>query len=317
MTGYVVRRLLDLLFVLFGVSVLVFLMIRLIPGDAVLIMLGANTDITPERVEVLRRSLGLHLPIYHQYWNWFTDLLRGDLGQSIWTGRPVADEIMGRLPVTLELTGLSLLVALVVSFPIGIVSASARGSVADGAVRVLTILGLTLPSFWVGVLMLYFVSVYLPRWPAIGYVPFGEDPVGNLSRMALPVIAVALPMIAGLTRILRSSLLEVLGSDYIRTGRSKGLGRRTLLYKHALRNAMIPTITVIGVQLGYLLSGAVVIEQVFAMPGLGRLVIGAINERNYPLVQGVILVVTAVFVLVNLLVDLTYALIDPRVEYAA
>ncbi len=316
MTTYVVRRLFDLVFVLFGVSVLIFLMLRLIPGDAVAIMLGANVDITPDRVEALRRSLGLHLPLHEQYGQWLAGVLRGDLGRSIWTGRPVLDEIAARLPVTLQLTGLSLLTAIVAAFPIGVLSASLRGGVADTFVRMAAILGLTLPSFWVGVLMLYAASVYVPAWPTIGYVPFATDPWGNLARMVLPVVAVSLPMIAGLSRILRSSLLDVLSLDYIRTGRAKGLPRRTLLYKHALRNAMIPVVTVIGVQVGYLLSGVVVIEQVFAIPGLGRLVIGAINERNYPMVQGVILVVTAVFVLVNLLVDIAYAWIDPRVEYA-
>jgi peptide/nickel transport system permease protein len=316
MTSYVVRRLLDLVFVLFGVSLLIFLMLRMIPGDAVMIMLGANTDITPERVEALRRSLGLHLPWHEQYGQWLGGVLRGDLGRSIWTGRPVLDEILARLPVTLQLTGLALVTAIVVSFPVGVLSASLRGGTADTLVRMAAILGLTLPSFWVGVLMLYFASIYLPAWPTIGYVSFASDPWGNLARMALPVVAVSLPMIAGLSRILRSSLLDVLSLDYIRTGRAKGLSRRTLLYKHALRNAMIPVVTVIGVQVGYLLSGVVVIEQVFAIPGLGRLVIGAIAERNYPLVQGVILIVTAVFVFVNLIVDLTYAWIDPRVEYA-
>ena len=316
MTTYVVRRLLDLGFVLFGVSVLIFMMLRLIPGDAVAIMLGANIDITPERVEALRRQLGLHLPLHEQYAQWLGGILRGDLGRSVWTGRPVADEILGRLPVTLQLSGMALGFAIVVAFPLGILAARARGSGADAFVRVASIVGLTVPSFWVGVLMLYATSMYLPGWPTIGYVPLIEDPGGNLARMVLPTIAVSLPMIASLTRILRSSLLDVLSLDYIRTGKAKGLAARSLFYKHALRNAMIPVITVIGVQVGYLLSGVVVIEQVFAIPGLGRLVIGAINERNYPLAQGVILVATVVFVFVNLLVDLAYAWINPRVEYA-
>ena len=316
MTSYIIRRLLDLIFVLFGVSLLVFMMLRLIPGDAVAIMLGANIDITPERIEALRRQLGLHLPLYQQYGQWLWGVLQGDLGTSIWTGRPVRSEILGRLPITLQLTFLSLFFAVIISFPLGILAARARGTTADTFVRLLSIIGLTLPSFWVGVLLLYATSVYLPAWPTIGYVPFAEDPWGNLGRLVLPIIAVSLPMIAGLSRILRSSLLEVLSLDYIRTAKAKGLGQRVVLYKHALRNALIPVITIIGVQLGYLLSGVVVIEQVFAIPGLGRLIIGAISERNYPLVQGVILVVTAVFVLVNLLVDLTYAWIDPRVEYS-
>ena len=316
MTTYVVRRLLDLIFVLFGVSVLIFMMLRLIPGDAVAIMLGANIDITPERVEALRRQLGLHLPLHQQYAQWLSGVLQGDLGRSVWTGRPVSDEIMGRLPVTLQLSAMSLAFALVVSFPLGMLAARARGGTADLVVRISSIIGLTLPSFWVGVLLLYVTSMYLPNWPTIGYVAFSDDPIGNLARMALPTFAVALPMIAALTRILRSSLLDVLSLDYIRTGKAKGLGARALFYKHALRNAMIPVITVIGVQVGYLLSGVVVIEQVFAIPGLGRLVIGAINERNYPLAQGVILITTVVFVFVNLMVDLAYAWIDPRVEYA-
>lgn len=316
MFQYTLRRLLDLVFVLLGVSVLVFLMVRFIPGDAVAIMLGANTDITPERVDALRRQIGLDLPVYEQYWNWLTSALRGDLGTSIWTGAPVSQEILARLPATFEITFLALVLALVLSFPLGVLAARARGTSGDVVVRVIAIIGLTLPSFWVGVLLLYFFSIYLPAWPAIGYVPFTSDPWGNLARVALPTVAVSLPMVAGLTRILRSSLLEVLSSDYVRTARAKGVGERGMLYKHALRNAMIPMVTVIGVQLGYLLSGVVVIEQVFAIPGVGRLMVGAINERNYPLLQGVVLIVTGVFVLINLLVDLTYAWIDPRVEYS-
>jgi peptide/nickel transport system permease protein len=247
-------------------------MVRLIPGDAVEIMLGANTDITPERVEAIRVRLGLHLPIHEQYAQWLGNVLRGDLGQSVWTGRPVAGEILARLPVTLEITLLALVFALLVSFPLGMVAARARGGASDALVRIVSIIGLTLPSFWVGVLMLYAASLLLPRWPTIGYVPFAEDPGGNLARMALPVLAVSFPMIAGLSRILRSSLLEVLRLDYVRTAYAKGLGGQVVLYKHALRNAMIPVITIIGVQIGYLLSGVVVIEQVFAIPGLGRLI---------------------------------------------
>ncbi len=315
MTTYVARRLLDLFIVLLGVSIIVFLMIRLIPGDAVEIMLGANTDITPERVDAIRRRLGLHQPIVVQYLHWFGGVVRGDLGESIWTGRPVAGEILARLPVTLEVTGLALVFALLVSLPLGVLAARARGGLGDVVVRILSIVGLTLPSFWTGVLMIYFVSLYLPTWPAIGYVPLGNDLLGNLSRMVLPTLAVSFPMIAGLSRILRSSLLEVLRLDYVRTAHAKGLADRMVLYKHALRNALIPVVTIVGVQVGYLLGGVVVIEQVFAIPGIGRLVIGAINERNYPLVQGIILVITAIFVVVNLLVDLTYVLIDPRVEY--
>ena len=316
MTSYIIKRLLDLVFVLFGVSLLVFMMLRFIPGDAVEIMLGANVDISPERVAALRSQLGLDLPLYEQYASWLGGVLRGNFGTSIWTGKPVLAEILARLPVTLEITLLALLFALIVSFPLGVLAARARGTWGDTLVRVLSIIGLTLPSFWVGVLLLYFVTLNFPSFPVIGFVSFADDPLGNLARLSLPIFAVSLPIIAGLSRILRSSLLEVMNADFIRTARAKGVKPQTLLYKHALRNALIPVVTIIGVQLGYLLSGVVVIEQVFAIPGLGRLIIGAVNERNYPLVQGTILIITLVFVLVNLVVDLTYALIDPRVEYA-
>src|SRR5690606_37497301 len=194
MTQYVVKRLADMVFVLFGVSVLIFLMIRFIPGDAVAIMLGANTDITPDRVENLRRQLGLHLPMHVQYWEWLNGVLRGDLRRSIWTGTPVAREIAARLPVTLEITGLALPVALLRSVPLGAAAGGARGPVGDVVVRVLAIVGLAVPSFWVGVLLLYLFAVRFPRRPSIGYVPFGEDPLGNLARRALPVAAVSLPM---------------------------------------------------------------------------------------------------------------------------
>src|SRR5690606_40225674 len=206
MTQYVVKRLADLVFVLFGVSVLIFLMIRFIPGDAVAIMLGANTDITPDRVENLRRQLGLHLPMHVQYWEWLTGVLRGDLGRSIWTGTPVAREIAARLPVTLEITGLALLVALLLSFPLGVIAARARGTAGDVVVRVLAIVGLTVPSFWVGVMLLYVFSVQFSSWPSIGSVPLSQDSGGNLARMVLPVIALSLPMIAGLRRLLMSSM---------------------------------------------------------------------------------------------------------------
>lgn len=316
MIGYTLRRLIDLLFVLFCVSLVLFFMLRMIPGDAVQIMLGANVEITPERIAALRSRLGLDLPVHEQYLRWLGGVLRGDFGVSIWTGRPVSQEIAGRLPVTLQLAGMALLFSVLASFPLGVLAARAHGSRGDTLVRVLTIVGLTVPSFWVGVLLLYAFSLYLPRWPSIGYVPFGAQPLNNLARMALPVLAVSLPIIAGLTRMVRSSLLEVLGQDYIRTAKAKGLREQLIFYKHALRNALLPVITLIGVQSGYLLSGVVVIEQVFAIPGLGRLIIGAVGERNYPLVQGVILIVTTMFVGINLLVDLAYAWVDPRVEYS-
>ncbi|MCD7061362.1 ABC transporter permease [Pelagibacterium xiamenense] len=311
---FLVTRLIDLAVVLFGVSIVVFLMIRLIPGDAVAIMLGANTEITPERIAELERRVGLDQPILIQYFNWFTGLFRGDLGTSIWTGRPVAAEIAANIWPTFELTFLSVLVGAGLSIPLGAFMAQARGKGAEVAVRIGAIAGLTIPSFWLGIVSIFLLSKLLPGFSALGYVPFTEDPLGNLQRMILPVIALSLPMLANLSRLVRSAMLDALGQDYIRTAKAKGASKRRLVYRHAMRNALIPFITSVGVATGYLLGGAIVVEQVFAIPGLGRLVLGAIAERNYPLVQATILVMTSAFVIVNFLVDLLYAVIDPRVS---
>ncbi|GHF42664.1 peptide/nickel transport system permease protein [Deinococcus metalli] len=315
MLSYAARRLVDLLVILLGVSVLVFLMIRLIPGDAVQILLGANTEVTPEQIAQMRHTLGLDQPLLTQYGGWLAGVLRGDLGKSVWTGAPISQEILARLPVTLELTVLPLLLASVLAVPLGLLTASWRNSGVERTIRFFTIAGITTPAFWLGTLFIYVAFVVAPDWATIGYVPFTTDPLGHVSRLVLPVIALALPLLAGLIRILRSSLLEVLGQDFIRTARSKGLSERRVLYRHALRNAMVPLLTVLGIQAGYLFGGAIVVEQVFAIPGFGRLIVGAINERNYALVQGAILVVTAGFVLINFVVDLLYAAVDPRVEY--
>lgn len=315
MLTYAAKRFVDLIVVLFGVSVLIFLMIRLIPGDAVQILLGANTEVTPEQIEELRRRLGLDLPLLTQYGDWLGKVLRGDLGQSVWTGEAVSREIFARLPVTLELTLLPLVLAAALALPLGIATAAHRNSLAERLIRFLTIAGITTPSFWLGTVFIYLAFLVAPGWVTIGYVPFGEDPAAHVSRLILPSLALALPMMAGLVRILRSSMLEVLGQDYIRTAQAKGLGGRAVLYRHALRNALVPFVTALGLQAGALFGGAIVIEQVFAIPGFGRLIVGAINERNYALVQAAILVVTAGFVLVNFLVDLLYAVIDPRLEY--
>ncbi|MCR8724397.1 ABC transporter permease [Frigidibacter sp. ROC022] len=310
---FLLGRLIDLAFVMFGVSILVFLMIRLIPGDAVMIMLGANTEITPDRVAELEHRLGLDLPMPVQYAHWIGGALRGDFGTSIWTGRPVTEEIASAIGPTFELTFLAVLVGAGLSIPIGAFMAQARGRGAEVAVRVGAIAGLTIPSFWLGIVSILFVSKLMPGVSMLGYVPFSEDPLGNLQRMVLPVFALCLPMLANLSRLVRSAMLDALGQDYIRTAKAKGAGRRRVVYRHALRNALIPFVTSVGVSVGYLLGGAIVVEQVFAIPGLGRLVLGAISERNYPLVQATILTVTFAFVLVNFIVDLLYATIDPRV----
>ena len=310
----IANRAIDLTFVLFGVSIIVFLMIRMIPGDAVAIMLGANTEITPERLAELYRRLGLDKPLVVQYFDWVTAALSGDLGRSIWTGAPVIEEITARLPVTLELLALSLAFAVILSVPAGCIMAYVRGGAADTALRIATIAGVTIPNFWFGIVMLYLFAVVLPSWPALGWVPLVDDPIGNLQRLTLPVLALSLPILAGLSRIVRTAMLDALGQDYIRTARAKGVSERSVIYKHALRNALIPFVTTVGIMAGYLFGGAIVVEQVFALPGLGRLIIGAINERNYPLIQAAILLVTCSFVAINFLVDLLYVAIDPRIR---
>ncbi len=308
-------RLLELLVVLLGVSIIVFLMIRLIPGDAVAIMLGANAEITPERLLELRARLGLDQSLPVQYLQWVGAALQGDFGTSIWTGRPITSEIAANIWPTLELTFLAILLGAGLSVPLGCFMAAARGSVSELAVRMGAIAGLTIPSFWLGIVMIFLAASWFPGISTIGYVPFLEDPVGNLQRMALPVIALSLPMLANLSRLVRSAMLDALSQDYIRTARAKGVSPRGIVYHHALRNALIPFVTSVGVSAGYLLGGSIVIEQVFAIPGLGRLVLGAIAERNYPLVQATILVMTFAFVIVNFIVDLLYLVIDPRVSH--
>lgn len=316
MIRHLLQRGLDLAFVLFGISVIVFLMIRLIPGDAVAIMLGANTEVTPERIAAMRSELGLDRPLLEQYWTWLGRAVQGDFGTSIWTGRPVMQEITAQIWPTLQLTLFALLLGAGLAIPVGCLMAHWRGGRADLVLRVGAIVGLTIPSFWLGIVMLIAVATLAPSFASLGYVPFSEDPLGNLQRLLLPAIALALPILANLSRLVRTAMLDALGQDYIRTARAKGLSEQVVLYRHALRNALIPFITSVGIMTGYLLGGAIVVEQVFSIPGLGRLILGAIAERNYPLVQATILVVTVGFVLVNALVDFAYALIDPRLRTA-
>ena len=314
MTRLVLTRLVDLAFVLLGVSLLVFCMIRLIPGDAVAIMLGANTDVTPEKVAALRSRIGLDQPLLTQYWHWISAALRGDLGTSLWTGRPVGEEIASHIWPTVQLSVLALVIGAGLAVPAGCVMASLRGRAADVAMRLASVAGLTIPSFWLGIVLILVLATLAPSLQMLGYVPFWHDPLDNLARLVLPAVCLSLPILANLSRLVRSALLEALGQDYIRTARAKGLGEWRVLYRHALANAMIPFVTSLGIQTGYLLGGAIVVEQVFAIPGLGQLILGAIGDRNYPLLQAVILLVTSGFVLVNFGVDLLYRLLDPRLR---
>jgi peptide/nickel transport system permease protein len=311
---FLAERAIDLAIVVFGVSIIVFLMIRMIPGDAVAIMLGANTEITPERLASLRARVGLDRPLVEQYLVWAGRALSGDLGTSLWTGKPVVEEIAANLGVTLQLLLMSLTLGAGLAVPAGCAMARVRGGAADIALRVVTIAGITVPSFWLGIVMILALATLAPGFPSLGHVPFAQDPLGNLQRMLLPSLALGLPILASLSRLVRTAMLDALGQDYVRTARAKGVGERRVVYRHALRNALLPFVTSVGITAGYLFGGAIVVEQVFALPGLGRLIVGAIGERNYPLIQAAILMVTVGFVVVNFTVDMLYAAIDPRVR---
>jgi peptide/nickel transport system permease protein len=306
----------DLLFVSFGVSLVSFLIIRSIPGDAVQLMLGANAEVTQAQIDALRHELGLDQSFVRQYLVWLFRVLHGDLGNSLSTGRPVLEEIGAAAGVTVELTVLGLAIAVLLAIPLGCAMAALRSPGASLMVRLLSIVGITVPSFWLGIMLLYGASVLAPGWALVGWRDLAADPGGNLRRVALPVVSIALPVVASLARILRSAMADALHQDYVRTARAKGLGERAVLLRHALRNALIPFVTQAGIMAGYLFAGSVVVEQVFALPGLGRLMVGAIADRDYALVQGAILLATLVFVFVNTGVDLLYAAIDPRARAA-
>ena len=315
MLTYVGQRLLLTVPALFGVALVVFLLMRAIPGDVVTQLIGLGEGVTPERMAELRRMFGLDLPVHVQFGQWLGAALQGDLGTSLRTGRSVAGDLALRFPVTMQLSLLSLGIALLLAVPIGVFAARHRGRWPDYLGSTFVLVGLSVPSFFLGILLILLFSLRLGWLPPAGYVPFAEDPVENLRRMILPSLSLGLILAAATTRIMRSAMLEVLGRDYVRTARAKGASERDVTLRHALRNALIPVVTVVGLQFGSLLGGTVIIEQVFSIPGIGRFALEGINLRDYPVVQGAVLVIAASFVFVNLFVDLLYALIDPRVRY--
>jgi peptide/nickel transport system permease protein len=313
-TQYILRRLLQSLFLVWGCATLVFFMVRMIPGDPVVQMLGP--EYTPEAAALIRQKLGLDEPLPVQYVRWFGSLLTGDLGGSIATGETVADIIRDGLPKTLSLAVLSFLIALAIALPAGVIAALRRNSVFDYTASIIAFIGVSMPSFWIGIILILIFAVRLHWLPAIGYSEIGEDGVGEwFKRLILPSIAIGTGYSAILMRFVRAGLLEVLGSDYVRTARAKGLREGAVIGRHALRNSLIPVVTVIGIQLALLLSGAVVTETVFSIRGIGRILVGAIFDRDYPIVQGVILLVAVIFVLANLIVDILYTFLDPRIRY--
>jgi peptide/nickel transport system permease protein len=314
MHRYLAARVISLVPVLVGILAAVFLLIRLIPGDAVQLFLGTQVEMTPEQMTELRRFFGVDKPIWAQFLDYGSRIVRGEFGVSLRTARPVLPDILARLPVSAELATLSLVIAVALALPLGIASAVTRNSTFDVLTRIGGLLGLSIPNFWLGAMLILFFSRYFHV--SVGrYVPLTQDPLATLRSLALPALALGAAIAAILMRYVRSALLEVLGQEYVRTAHGKGLRRAAVMVRHALPNALIPVITVIGFQLAYLLGGTVVIEEIFALPGMGRLALQAIFQRDYPVVQGVVLVVALLFVLTNLLVDVLYAWLDPRIHY--
>lgn len=313
MIAQIVKRILLVIPKLLAVSIILFFLINILPGDAATGMISDDTSV--EYYEQLRKDMGLDRPAVERYLSWVGGILRGDLGESLINHQPVAERIAQRLPVTLELTFLAILVSIIIAVPVGILSAVKRNSAIDVGTSIFSMLGVAMPSFWLGMLLIMLFCLKLRILPASGYVAPSENLIDNLRRMILPAISVGVGFTATVMRQTRSALLEVLGQDYVLTARAKGLRERIVIWKHALRNALVPVVTIISMQIGRLIGGVIVTESVFVLPGMGSAISDAILSRDYPVVMGLILVVAAVVVLVNMLVDVLYIFIDPRISH--
>ncbi len=310
---YLAKRLLVAIPSLLIASLIVFTLPRLIPGDVVAMMLEEKAY--AKDLAELRAKLGLDRPIYIQYFEWLGRAVRGDLGESLWTRQPVLHEIGNRLPITLELAVLALLVALPVALPVGVVSAARQDTIRDYAARSVAILGLSVPGFWLATLVIVLPAIWWGWRPLTGYTEISKDPAGHIVQMLLPAVILGIAFAAALMRLTRGMLLEVLRQDYVRTAWSKGLRERVIIVKHGLRNAIIPVITYLGTQLPQVIGGTVIIETIFGLPGMSRFLFDAINQRDYPVIQGVNLVVVSFIVMINLAVDALYAVLGPRIRY--
>jgi peptide/nickel transport system permease protein len=316
MTRFLARRALHMIPVLLGVSIVAFLILRLAPGDPVQLMLPG--DARQSEIDALRRDLGLDQPLAMQYLLWLGGVLQGDLGTSLFTKQPVIAEILGRFPNTLILTAAAIGLAVALGVPLGVLAASHRGTAVDSASMVASVVGWSMPNFWIGLLLVILFSVWL-RWLPTGgmydIMAMDRSPGDLLRHLVLPAVTLAVSHVAYVARFTRSSMLEALGQDYIRTARAKGLSEYVVVMRHALRNSLIPIISVLGVSIGHLLGGAVIVEAVFSWPGLGSLMVQAISNRDFPVVQGAMLFAAVVFIFVNLVADMLYAVVDPRIRY--
>ena len=314
MTRFIVRRILQMFPVLFFVSVIIFALINLVPGDAARLFLGEEAP--PEALAALRHQLGLDRPLYVQYLRWVGGMLHGDFGHSFKDNRPVLPTLLQKVPATGELTAAALLIAWTVAIPAGVLAAWRQRSAIDYSASAAALAGLSVPNFWLGIMMIYLFAVTLRWLPASGFTPLLQDPGRNLRAIAMPAFVLGIVLAAVVMRQLRSSMLEVLSADYVRTANAKGLGNHAVLVRHAMRNAVIPVITVMGIQLGTLLGGAVITETIFALPGLGRLAVESIYGRDYPMLEGVVIFSALAILVINLLVDIVYSLVDPRIKLA-
>ena len=311
-----VRQGLSAVAAMLALTVLVFVLMRLIPGDAVTLWVGQEGSMPPQVQQTLRRMFGLTDPLYVQYVNWLGSLLRGDLGYSFRSRLPVGPTLLQAVPYTLELAVGATVLSTLVAVPLGVLSAARRNSRLDVVARVLALVGLSMPTFWIGVLLILFTTLLFNWLPSLNYVSLVADPGQNLLQLGLPCLSLALPLMGVVMRMTRAAVLDVLEQDYVRTARAKGVAHRAVLLRHALLNALIPIVTVVGIQLGQLLGGAVIVEQIFGVPGLGAQLLSSITQRDYPVAQGAILLAGAGFILVQLIVDLSYAYLDPRVQRA-
>jgi peptide/nickel transport system permease protein len=309
---FLVRRAFISAVTLLLISLIVFAGVRMIPGDPARVMAGTDADAAG--LEEIREKYGLNAPLPLQYLRWIGLAVRGDLGESIRTRQSVAGTVAIKLPITLELACLSLLVAITIAIPAGVIAAVRRNTPWDVLASGISLCGVSVPNFWLGIMLILLVSVRLGWLPASGFVPLAEDPVANVKRMLMPALVLGSGLAAVLMRQTRNAMIEVLSADYVRTARAKGLAQAAVVVRHALRNGLIPVVTILGLQMGALMSGAVVTEQIFVLPGFGRLIVEAVFTRDYPLVQGVVLITASSYVLINLLVDVSYTVLNPRIR---
>ena len=315
MHKYIIRRLLLAIPVLLLSSLIVFGLMRVMPGDALTALMAESGNVSERELQKLRKDLGLDLPYYEQYLIWLWQMVSLNPGYSIFTSEPIPVALKKSIPVTIELALLAMILGLVIAIPLGVLSATRQDKPSDYVGRLVAISGLSLPDFWLGTLVITFAAIWFSWIPPLGYASVWESPWTNLQQFLLPAAVLGFRLSAATMRMTRSTLLEVLREDYVRTAWAKGLGERVIIYKHALKNALIPVVTVVGGQLGTLLAGTVIVETIFALPGMGRLTVEAILYRDYPIVQTNVMLVAGTLVMLNLLVDLTYAWLDPRIHY--